>query len=195
MSASAETLSRSLQPYPAMNWFTLIQPFVDIALLRTGPQALPSSRFLLAVTYAGYMAIAAITFSMRYGPAVVAATAALDVLLLTGFVAIVLDVKGQRARVLQSLTALLGSGAVLGFCVLPIQVWFMQAEHGDAINPGHVLIWLLLVGWDLLIRANVLRHALECSWWLSLAFSLAYFWISLRLIQTLLVAMGALGPS
>jgi len=178
-----------------MNWYALVRPFLDIALIRDGPQCLPTSRLLLTVAYLGYAVVAVVVFGMRYSASTVIAAVVLDLVLVTAFFALVLDFKGQRARIVQSLTAIVGTSALLGFCLLPVQVWLLQADHGEAIHQGHALVWLLLVAWDMLIRANVLRNALELRWGMALAYSFAYFWVSLRMMQGLLGALGAIGSS
>ena len=56
-----------------VDWISLVRPFVNIGLLRTGPQILPASRFLLGLMLFAFALVSAVAYGMRYDLRVVSA--------------------------------------------------------------------------------------------------------------------------
>lgn len=163
----------------------LLRAFLDIALLRSGPQALPASRLLLALSMALYAAtylavIATTTLEFRVLVAQVLASVLLD---LVGLY-LVLAVAKRQARYPQTLTALFGSGAILNLALLPVAL--VVAAGGPRFELAGALAASLVMGWGLAVLAHILRHALELAWGLALALAAAYMFLSI-------VAQRALG--
>ena len=174
-----------------VDWATLVRPFVNIGLLREGPQSLPASRFLLGLVLFAFALISAIAYGMRYDLRVVAAAVVVELGLLSVFVLAVLTLFGRAERFLQTLTALIGCGAMIGVIMLPLQIWFVQAELEQQQGPQHVLVVLLFLIWEVLIRGHIFRHALDKGLAFGVMLSIAYFWLALEMVKRLLVGLGA----
>lgn len=174
-----------------VDWVTLVRPFVRIGLLRTGPQTLPASPLLLGLVLCAFAIVSAVAYGMRYDLKVVTAAVFVELGLLSLFVAAVLALYGHAERILQTLTALVGCGAMIGTIMLPLQVWFVQAELDQEQGLRHVLVVLVFLVWEVLIRGHIFRHALNRGLAFGVMLSIAYFWLALEMIKRLLVALGA----
>src|SRR5690606_15422087 len=98
----------------------LIGRFIDICLLRAGPQDLPASSVLRSLALFAYVASGVMILlpSVSFGSAV--AQALVDTLLLVVLLWAVLRWRGLPERFAQALTALAGTGALLGLAALPL---------------------------------------------------------------------------
>ena len=170
---------------------TLLKPFISIILLRTGPQMLPTSQLLLGLVVLVFAVISAIAYGMRYDLQVVTAAVIVELGLLSTFVAAVLTLYGRPERIVQTLTALIGCGAMIGLITLPLQVWFVQSELNQQQGAQHVLIVLLFLIWEVLIRGHIFKHALDRGLAFGVMLSIAYFWLALEIVKRLLVGLGA----
>jgi hypothetical protein len=164
---------------------------MNIIVLRAGPQVLPTSRFLLGLVLVGFALVSAVGYGMRYDLRVVSAAVVVELGLLSIFVAAILTLYGRAERIMQTLTALVGCGAMLGLVMLPLQVWFVQTELNDQQGPQHVLIVLLFLIWEVLIRGHIFKHALDRGLAFGVMLSIAYFWLALEVVRGLLVGLGA----
>ena len=136
---------------------SLIQIFWDICLLRRGPQVLPYSLALLGLvlflqTLLGILFIAITKFSLDN---------IIISILNTGFMVLlytaVLLLFSHIDRLVQTLTAVAGCDVLLGLIGLPLiilGVWFGQDSEILA------MFWLILLLWNILVAAHILRHAL-----------------------------------
>lgn len=121
-------------------------------MLRQGPQDIPASGALLIVTSLVNFALG-VGINQRVqqpGPAIIVAALEIAVpflltwALLYGF--------SHTTRLLQTLTALMGCGAVIGLIIIPLLVLFGSLP---------VSLQLMIFLWNLLVIGHILRHALE----------------------------------
>ncbi|MEZ5543334.1 MAG: hypothetical protein R3F42_15030 [Pseudomonadota bacterium] len=156
----------------------LLRFWFGLCVLAAAPQDLSASRTVLLVSTGSYllvsMTLAAMTGGFRDG----AQAALLELGLLLLFVAGLLYLTGRPARIGQTLAALTGSGSLLGLpAVLLVAVTGAAATTGPA-----AVAWLLLLLWNLLVNAHIMRHALSGSLALGFGVSLVYMLISTEII-------------
>lgn len=106
--------------------------------------------------------------------------ALLELLLMTLFVAGVLYLFRRPARFSQTLAALAGSGGLLGLPALAL----IRVAGAEVVAPHLSTAWLLLLFWNLLINAHILRHALSSSLAMGAILSVLYVLASTQLILT-----------
>jgi len=175
----------NLIPGPNNALLALVKPFVDICLLKRNPQDLPTSGLLLGITLAAY-GLSGVLVSATMLPTGTALLAGLaDTALLSFLTASLLYLQRLQARVPQTLTALAGTGAILGVVALPLTNWAQSARQSgtDAMLPE--LIILLLLGWSLTVAAHILRHALSTSFPVGLILAIVFFWVSINIMYWL----------
>jgi hypothetical protein len=141
----------------------LLNLFLDICLLRKGPQDVPASPALLKASLAAYGLASLLVQAVSVNLLTALLQAFLDLGLLAGLTYAVLQATGFSGRFTQTLTALAGTGALLGFAILPVTIW-MDRDLEAGIQSG--LPALLFFGWliwSIAVVAHVLRHALSTS--------------------------------
>jgi len=167
----------------------LVQVFWKICLLRAGPQQLPTSAFLTRLTVGCYFLVGLVV-AMNTLPVVSALMpAAVDTLLMAGFAYLLLWIRGLTARYTQVLTALAGSGIVLGLIGLPVVSWWQRlmtefsASGAESSNSGVLLAsWLLLWAWffwNLVVIGQIFRHALSTIFVIGASLALLYLYVSI----------------
>lgn len=157
----------------------ILAAFLQIALRRRGPEDLPDSRFLLLMAGAAYVVTQALLASSVYAtPFALARSLVLDLLLLCGCLWGLLRLAGHTARYRQTLTAVLGTGALLSLCMLPFNYWLdLAAEPGKpALAP--TLGLLAVVSWSLVVNGHIFSRALSRPFVAGLAISVAYFFLN-----------------
>lgn len=152
----------------------LVKLFFDLCLLRAKPQDIPASRGLLGVTLAVYTTVSLILASVQLPAQRALLYALADVVILAVLTHLVLLVRRFPERFTQTLTALAGSGAVLGVITWPL-------AH---IQQPSLLV-LILVIWSISVTAHILRHALSLSLTLGIVISLGYLIVTLTIVGAL----------
>jgi hypothetical protein len=141
----------------------ILRLFMQIALLRRGPQDLPASRLLLALTVIGYLAVNLVVESALQpdyhwsGPLL--ADAAFMLLWYIG----ALRLAGRPERILQTVTAIFGFQGVLSPLLIGSE-WLMRRFHDDATWQAAVTcMGLLLLAWLIAANSHIVKQALEWS--------------------------------
>lgn len=149
------------------------------------PQDLPASGTLLGIALVAHT-LAAILLSAVIMSAPSALLAGLvDTALLCAFVATLLYAQRLNVRVVQTITAMAGSLAIISLIALPVSGWLHGVEQttSDARLAGFVLIGL--IGWSLAVSAHVIRHALSIPYFPGFILAIVFYWISISVYRTL----------
>jgi hypothetical protein len=150
--------------------------FVDIVLWRRGPQDLPASSLLLWITVAAYVAVSAVQLAL------LGETAAtwlffivVDPLLLGAWVWLVLQLYGHRERFVQTVSAVFGTGAVLGIGLyLPLQLIVTGLGYEPTSGLAQLFALLLVVAFAL-VTGRIIKLATDSNLFTGIAVSLTYF--------------------
>jgi len=139
----------------------LVRVYVDIALLRRGPEDLPYSRAVLLRALAWYVASGLLLFQIHV-PVFLDALSELLVSLLLEmlFFVALLQFAGKAARIMQTLTAVAGTGVLFTVLALPLHWWIQGAPAGAGQGLPQAAVLMLLV-WSFLTGGHILRRALE----------------------------------
>jgi hypothetical protein len=147
--------------------------WLDLCLLRVPPQELPASRWLLGFSLSCYLLLSTLASALSHGFLDGIQIALLDALLLCGFFMLVLSLLNKPQRIVQTLSALTGAGTVLG---IPALLFTAVSESGGGPdNESLSLLWLLLLFWNLLVTAHIMRYALSSS--LAIGFGVALLYV------------------
>jgi len=168
----------------------LLRFFVELAMLRRGPQDLPSSSALLVLMALLSVAVGTVNGAEFFG-GVRSAFAAnlLDLLLSMVLVFALLQIKGRLARWMQTMTAFLGLGVLAGLIMLLLR---SPAEAMGVAQLASV-IDLILAIWLQVALGSVLRHALDIPLMAGVIIVLSYTVIAFNLIARVVspAMMGA----
>lgn len=157
----------------------LVFRFIDICLLRAGPQDIPASGFLLRTV----LLLDVIIATAANYPFAGFTTAFGVVLFGTAYVALVIFLllawRGLQARFVQTYVAVLGTDVVLGMLIMPINFYLISVQQAGGQATFVFLLWVGLLIWGIGIFAHILRHALKLHIGITLLISMAYmisFW-------------------
>lgn len=161
----------------------LFRAWASIALLQRGPQTLPASTYLLALTLAAHLSTGVLLGLFSLSPAMALMSAMVGTLVMVALVHGLLLLHRLHARVTQTLTALAGCEVLIGLLVLPLTVLYYI---GGGMAELATLLSLLLLAWNVAVAAHIFRHALNVSVGVGVMFAIGYTLISLSL--------GLVGP-
>lgn len=158
----------------------LFDLFFDICLFRKGPQDVPASSALLKMCLLAYGASGLLVLIINTALPVALLQILLDLALLSGLLYLGLVFHRHPRRFEQTLSALTGSGALMGLLALPLMSWLThQAQGEDVALPSMLLLALMI--WSIAIIAHVLRHACNVALWQGALYALGYTFLSLTL--------------
>jgi hypothetical protein len=167
----------------------LIKAFVAIALRRKGPEDLPASRFLLGVTLASYLLVQIPVALIVFGATGTALrTVFADIALLAVCLWMLLYLTSKATRYVQTLSALLGTSALLSALAIPFNLW-RGAVDDPAAAPGlPTAVILMLLIWSLVIDGHIVGRALSRPFMLGLGIAIGYFFLHTTLLFEFLPA-------
>ena len=165
----------------------LIEAFMKIALRRLGPEDLPDSTLLLGIAGAAYVAVQALVSLPVFGglSAGLARNVAVDVALLAGCLWLLLASLGFRHRFRQTLTALLGTGALLTVAMLPAYLWVRASGGPQQAGLLPTLVILLVLVWSVAVNGHILARALSTGFPLGVALALCYLLLNFVVVWRL----------
>jgi hypothetical protein len=163
----------------------LIRAWFELCLLRRTPQELPSSSYLLGVYLCCYGLVSVLVSSQSYTFNKALLLAGVDLGLLAVFGWSLLYLQSKTARISQTLSALAGSGSLMGLFALPLMLAVGPSTVTEPVPAPLVSLWLLLLLWNLFVMAHIIRHALSSSFATGFGVSLLYALFSMQVITTL----------
>lgn len=154
-------------------------------LLRRAPQDDPVSWDALLQALLGYFVIDLVQAGASSGLPVALGMTLVDTLLMMVFCWVVLRITGYTRRFLQTLTALAGTGVILGLLALPLVQLAASAHRNDEPMTDLVLGWLILLVWSITVQAHIFRHALTVRFGTGLLLAGLHTVLGIGLIETL----------
>lgn len=150
----------------------------QIAILRQGPQVLPTSSALLWLVLGAHWLTGVIlaAYTLPFDEAMLSAL--VGTLIMVALVHALLLMHRLQHRFVQTLSALAACEALLGVIAVPLTAWFYM---GGDIRDIAAMFSLLLLGWNIAIAANIFRHALNISMGMGFLFAVGYTLVSISL--------------
>ena len=154
-------------------------------LLRRRPQDDALSYRALAGGMVAYLLVDLLQASSSWPVFEAIAASLVDVLVMILFTALVLAVTRKSPRLVQTLTALAGTGALLGVISMPL--FLPLLAQGAETQPAPVLVaaWLLVFVWHIVVQAHIYRHALTTGMVTGLGVALAQAVLIMVLLERL----------
>lgn len=162
----------------------LFRTLLSIALLKRGPQTLPSSSYLLALMLAAHLVTGVLLGLFSLSTQMALFSALVGTLMMVALVHGLLLLHRLHARVTQTLTALAGCEVLIGLLALPLTALYYT---GGGMAELASLLSLLLLVWNVAVAAHIFRHALNVSVGMGVLFAIGYTLVSLGL-------SGLVGP-
>lgn len=164
----------------------LITFFVELCLLRRPPQDLPASEILFGILLMADLLVGmlvGITAGLTWGISFLQGL--VEVLLMLSALYVALTQLKLRERFVQSGTALLGSGVLLGLVALiPLSVNPTGSQETDLAAVGAVFL-LALVVWGIVVTGHILRHSFGITLGQGAAIAVVFEIIAVTLVTSL----------
>lgn len=170
---------------------TISKAFLDICLLKKGPEDLPKSSVLLFLCLFMYTLIdVLLTVQSRpFEYALMVSLVDVGFLLLATF--LILKQHQKLDRWHQTMTALFGTGVILGIFIFPLVFGGVQNQYEAWVQQIIVFLFLIMVIWNVAVLAHIVRHAISTSMGIGIMIAILYIWMSSLLITMLFPEISA----
>ncbi len=150
--------------------------FFNVCSLKLKPQDLPASNLLLALSITGYiLASASTAFLLTELPLLEASLYGLtETVLLSGLTISLMLLTNLSQRLVQTLTALTGTGTIFYLMTIPLMLWLEQAAIAEVELDFPLLCVFGVMIWNIVAYAHIFRHALNLSFSTAVSVSLLY---------------------
>jgi hypothetical protein len=164
----------------------LIRAAIDLCLLRRGPQDFPASIVLLWLTGLLNLLPGVLMFMDTQTNLIRALVQTLfELFLMIGALYVALQMQGRLTRFLQTATALMLCGFVLGMLALPLVSWGRQHQ-----SPEAGILFLVVFAWGVVVFGHILRHSFEVSLNVGIAIALLYTLLAGTLVALIFPITG-----
>ena len=166
----------------------VLTTFLNIVLFRTGPETLPESRLLLSFACIFYLVVNVISILLTGAIDSAFLLLMTDLLLMVAWASTILIIFETRPRLTQTLTALLGAGAVLQGFMLPLSVGPPVDQQTEGLVLLRALGFLLILLWAVGVYGQIIARAINKGIGVGVLLSTLYFLLSFQLAAQLLPA-------
>ncbi|VAW50392.1 hypothetical protein MNBD_GAMMA06-1637 [hydrothermal vent metagenome] len=159
---------------------------LQLLILKSTPQDLPYSLSLTVQLSVFYILSGIVVLQTTLSPDDIYAGILLGFIVQYAFAYMVLAALNKNARFMQTFCALIGAGLLFNLMSWPVFSVLANEATNDALKSSMSLVFLLLISWEVLVKAHIFKHALELKMFAALVLSFSLFFISVTLSQLLL---------
>jgi drug/metabolite transporter (DMT)-like permease len=154
----------------------LLQVFIDIAVRKRGPDQLPASGFLLGVAVAAFALTDLIGYALsELPPQQIVTLALLGPMFLGAFAVLVLRIHQHQSRILKTLCALFGVGAMFNLGQLILAIVALTWPESEQVDVAIALAWLALLVVNVSSFGYIFQRAVDRDLVSGAVLSLIYF--------------------
>ena len=170
---------------------SVFQKLLALLFLKSTPQDLPYSMSLTVQLSFFYVLSGVVVLQTTLAPDDMFAGIVLGLLVQYVFVYAVLAALNKSARFMQTFCAVIGASLIFNLLSWPVFTVLADETSQDAMKSSMSLLFLLLISWEVLVKAHIFKNALEMKMFGALALSFSLFFISVTLSQLLFPAEAA----
>lgn len=170
---------------------SVFQKLLALLFLKSTPQDLPYSMALTVQLSFFYVLSGIVVLQTTLAPDDMFAGIVLGLLVQYIFVYAVLAALNKSARFMQTFCAVIGASLIFNLLSWPVFTVLSDETSQEAIKSSVSLLFLLLISWEVLVKAHIFKNALEMKMFGALALSFSLFFISVTLSQLLFPAEAA----
>ena len=167
---------------------SVLQNLIALLILKATPQDIPYSTSLTVKLVAGYVFSGIVVLQTTLNPDDLIQGLILGLIIQLVFTYVILNALNHRARFLQTFCGILGVGILFNLLSWPILAMLGDAAASDTMKSSLSLMFLMIMSWEVLVKAHIYKHALEIKMFSALALSFSLFFISIALSQLLFPA-------
>ena len=165
-----------------------LQKLLALLILKTAPQDLSYSLQFTAQLVLVYFFSGLVVLQTTLNPDDIYAGLLLGLFIQYAFTYLVLRALDKSARFIQTFCAIIGAGALFNLIAWPVFMVLSDESTQESMKSMMSLIFLLIISWEVMVKAHIFKHALEMKFFSALALSFSLFFISVALSQLLLPA-------
>ena len=167
---------------------SVLQNLIALLILKATPQDLPYSTQLTLKLVAAYVVSGIVVLQATLNPDGLIQELLLGLLIQLVFTYAILRALNYGARFVQTFCAILGVGILFNLISWPILAMLSDAAASDTMKSSLSLMFLMIMSWEVLVKAHIYKHALDIKMFSALALSFSLFFISIALLQLLFPA-------
>ena len=167
-----------------------LQKILSLLTLKSMPQDLPYSPQLMMRLLLAYILSGIVVLQTTLNPDDLYGGLLLGLLVQYVFIYLVLKALDKSARFVQTFCAILGISVL--FNLLSWPVFFVLSDEATLETTKSLvsLVFLLMISWEVLVKAHIFKHALEMRMFSAVALSFSLFFISIALSQLFFPGKG-----
>lgn len=162
---------------------SVAQKIIWMLLLKTAPQDLPYSVGLLVRVIVLYLLTGMMVVSDLIEPQLALGRMLLSITIILFFNYVLLSMLNLRARYMQTVSALVGTGIVFNLLAWPVLSYSGEEPASGALAVLISLLVLALISWEILVTAHIFRHTLNTKMTQAILLSMALFFFILTISQ------------
>jgi hypothetical protein len=156
-------------------WLYSLKYYLRICLFLSSPSELPHHAPSVLLSLAAYFIVAVIMLGGQYSLGVIIGYLAVELVMLYLITYLVLNAQKRLQRLLQTLSALIGSSLIVSLVNLPFALMLPDAPEQAAQDEAVMHILRILLFWNLAIISLIFKRAFEVSTLLAGFLALNYF--------------------
>jgi hypothetical protein len=170
---------------------SVLQKLLAMMVLKSAPQDLPySPQFVIQLAIV-YIISGIVVLQTTLNPDDMLGGLILSILVQLVFTNLVLRALNRQARFVQTISAIFAVSILFNLLSWPAFIVFSDEAAQQSLKSSMSLLFLLLISWEVLVKAHIFKHALEMKMFGALALSFSLFFISVTLSQLLFPAPAA----
>jgi len=166
-----------------------LKSWLLLCLLRRAPQDDPLSVTALIGAMLFYTLVTALQARISAPWPTAAVMTLLDLLVMVGISYGALRLRSLSARLPQTLTALAGTGGLLGLAALPLMQGLALAQRDQRPAGLLVLLWLIAMAWSIAVPAHIYRHALSVRYAVGALLAIFQTMLLVKLVDVLILSV------
>lgn len=144
-----------------LNMIAIYYRFLEIATWGKGPEDIPRSTTLLAISMTTYVVSAFLLLLVAHRIQEVFLALAVDLLMMTVWLWTLLTIRGFSERLIQTLTTFLGTGTIIHLVFIPPASTLGQFDEPSFPSLIASLAIFVTLIWHVMIHAHILHRALN----------------------------------
>lgn len=169
---------------------SVLEKLLAMMILKSAPQDLPySPQFAVQMAFV-YVFSGLVVLQSTLKPDDMLGGMLLSLTVQAGFSYLVLRALNRSARFVQTISAMLAVSILFNLLSWPIFVVVADAAAAESLKATMSFLFLMIISWEVLVKAHIFRHALEMKMLSALALSFSLFFISVTLSQLLFPAQA-----
>ena len=170
---------------------SVLQKILAMLLLKSAPQDLPySPQFPLQMALL-YVFTGVVVLQTTLNPDDLLGGLLLSLAIQFLFTYLILGALDKTARFVQTISAILAVSIMFNLISWPVFIVIVDSTASESLKSTMSLLFLFIMGWEVLVKAHIFRHALEMRMFSALALSFSLLFISVALSQMFFPAESA----